>query len=739
MKKVLKVGFIVVACAFVLFLLLPFMVSESGLKVAGAQGAQDEAATPQIFTSNPLQKLVNKIARLFGKGSAAPTAAAPLTEAQAQARFGTAIPSDKYDIPAGGKSAGSAADNETDGQTSTSQAPEESLELEEGDWVLIQQTAPEGSVGGMHEINADDNAYERYVKYERAARFTPTAPEDRDGDVPDSKIARFFNPIKRFFGFSDGTPVATTGLEGATASAGSAARTGNTETMGRNRFESELGKFNSPSMDWAPSKLDNSGSTPKSSSGGGTAQMLQLLNPYASVDRAAELVADSKYPNPKDAKEQKKKEELQQANKQYFVQLVNKWLDDRIDREMAKEMANPQEGEVIGQILSSCAGAQGAFISTKMGCAGSDSSSAQGESAQPQGAVMQETVDLVNNLRATNEENFIKEISAITDSVHLTKMPEAAVTLVLGKADVAAHQDALQEHLDSIQYSLGQMDTTDPNVAAKKDQLEREQMLIQKYLFQIQNSSCSAKNPCFWVGNVNTSQHNPNEPAPNPQQPRDSEYPLLVNTVTATGVKPTLYTNITQKLDNEFAAYIKEQHQADNKDGQKEGGEQQPSGKSDQKDNSSWEDKARAAQTPYILVPSSVLKEKQDANKEALLTQGFTGLLENGSLIITGSAKTAKDVSQAIGSPFILFGNSNKPLTDSEDIDIGGRSNSLIDATVELAKEAHGAMQVVSQQAAQMGTANSIAPIMKEATEQLDTALDQFNKTGKTPTIQAPL
>ena len=74
MKKITKIILTFVCCLVVLFLLLPFLVpSKAGMGKQANDSENTEVADPQIFTSNPLAKLVQRLARVFKKGKSAPT------------------------------------------------------------------------------------------------------------------------------------------------------------------------------------------------------------------------------------------------------------------------------------------------------------------------------------------------------------------------------------------------------------------------------------------------------------------------------------------------------------------------------------------------------------------------------------------------------------------------------------------------------------------------------------------
>lgn len=193
-KRIGKIVLISLVSIVLLFLLLPFMAPN-------AETPQNtKKATPQIFTSNPLTALVNRIAAVFqGKQKRLERKAAL---AQAQANAANAKLNEMYasakNAPAAARYSAAAA-QPADASASPRFDAAVAAQDEDGNWVLVRQTAPEGAERGMHEINSNDDAYERYVRQESAARYTP-ALGTQSGEEEKSSFARIFAPIKNFFG-----------------------------------------------------------------------------------------------------------------------------------------------------------------------------------------------------------------------------------------------------------------------------------------------------------------------------------------------------------------------------------------------------------------------------------------------------------------------------------------------------------------------------------------------------------
>ena len=189
---------ILLCFAIVFFLLLPFL--EDSVPASGQTAGKK--ASPQIFTSNPLSELVRKVYSMFAKnqnkhpkrplpGYAASLNNDILTEASE--------PMPRY--------AATENTEEINGTTGSSSTyfpqsydyGEAGFINEDGEWVLVRQTAPDASQRGMHEINSSDSAYDKLVRLERSAKYMPRRKPEAP-PIPDSKWARLFNPIKKLFG-----------------------------------------------------------------------------------------------------------------------------------------------------------------------------------------------------------------------------------------------------------------------------------------------------------------------------------------------------------------------------------------------------------------------------------------------------------------------------------------------------------------------------------------------------------
>ncbi len=213
-KTVGKCVVVLLCAAIVFFLLLPFLET-SAPAVSSEQGKK---ASPQIFTSNPLSELVRKVYSLFAGKQKQPKETPPALYAE-----GEIYPPEQESTEI--RYAGTEylpAEQADPSSTTTSYFPENydyddaRFINEEGEWVLVQQTAPEAAQRGMHDINASDSAYDKLVRLERAAKYT-AGPAPKQPAIPDSKWARLFNPIKSFFGIETPSAAQTRPLHDAQA------------------------------------------------------------------------------------------------------------------------------------------------------------------------------------------------------------------------------------------------------------------------------------------------------------------------------------------------------------------------------------------------------------------------------------------------------------------------------------------------------------------------------------------
>ncbi len=191
--------FIVIMLCFAIlfFLLLPFLDNPDA-----ASGEKNKKAVPQIFTSNPLSDLVRKVYALFSRNQkrAPGQSASGHLLAYGGPQPGRAPTDARYSASPGEKehsftfSASKEENDETYDQAS--------LMNEDGEWILVRQTAPETFQRGMHEVNSSDSAYDKYVRLQANSKYGKDRPAHH---YPQSKWARMWKPLKRFLGFDEPT------------------------------------------------------------------------------------------------------------------------------------------------------------------------------------------------------------------------------------------------------------------------------------------------------------------------------------------------------------------------------------------------------------------------------------------------------------------------------------------------------------------------------------------------------
>lgn len=445
MKKTAGKIILIVCCAAVIaFLLLPFLETTAPDKTAGA----GKKATPQIFTSNPLTDLVNRIARFFGASRGAQQPPQTLTARQAAEQFGSPEGGEAY---ADARAAGNyISTEETPDAGRRYNYGDASLQNEEGDWVLIRQTTPDGVNPGMHEVNSQENAYDAYMRQERATRFTPAARMKQRKAVPDSKLARFFNPIKRFFGFDD--------TEEKLPNADiwddeQAAVLASSDGFGRMRGLNGSSFARGGNMDIG----GIGGGLPDGGSDGQTTNLLSYLDPDAALDQVADFLADSKYPNPKNPQEQKAKEDYRQKRREENRRFFMAKAQERLNRLAAGQ----EPKDELNSILSGCTGTAPRPVKSVNSCA------MPGTKYQPA------SQDEIQAVKTQNANLFFQKTNKI--------MPASPIMVVLSRAT-----DIPQENLEG----------------AKEEYLKTREI----YDFMLQNEDCSSK-PCYWVANA--QQNNP--------------------------------------------------------------------------------------------------------------------------------------------------------------------------------------------------------------------------------------
>lgn len=193
-KPVVKVSLLLVCALAVLFLLLPFLQAPNTAK----EGSSTQAV-PQIFTSNPLTDLAHTIYNMLaGRRSAKTHANAGQLAAASWASDATGNTlQQRYSAEKTNASTQNAAGTAGQGHSFKSVAEDTSEGQEE--WVLVHQTAPEAAERGMHDIKVSDTPYDRYVRMREAQAHAASSQTDQQ-EIPDSRWARLWQPVKQLFG-----------------------------------------------------------------------------------------------------------------------------------------------------------------------------------------------------------------------------------------------------------------------------------------------------------------------------------------------------------------------------------------------------------------------------------------------------------------------------------------------------------------------------------------------------------
>ena len=317
MKKLAK-GFLFLVClAIVIFLLLPFLETENNsAKNASAQ----TAAEPQIFTSNPLTTLVQRLASLFRKNNAKenPTPAqttAALTKEEAEERFG--VPQYKTRGAGDGDMSEQEVLSAAPAGAVTTSANGETMYLnEDGEWVLIRQINHETSTPGMHEINIKDNAYDTYVRQQQAAALNPALKTTQTAPKEKSYWQKLISPVKKLFRTSDAKPVENKNeLTDDTFKLASANGLTQNGTNVSGKYQNTSPDFKGPGADFSV-RLADAQKTQN------LEQLAALLDPSSIAEQAAELMAEMEVPDRSTPEQEQKYQESRQKHREQFRQEI---------------------------------------------------------------------------------------------------------------------------------------------------------------------------------------------------------------------------------------------------------------------------------------------------------------------------------------------------------------------------------------------------------------------------------
>ena len=455
MKKTIgKIVLVFICVAVIVFLLLPFLETTAPAPANAQASAAAQKATPQIFTSNPLTALVQRMARLLRRTNAQQKAQI----AQKSGDDHAAQPEQLADARAALKK-GPANQETADGVATSGRYNygDASMQTEDGDWVLIRQTAPEGMEPGMHEINTQENAYDRYIRQERAARFTPAADStSKETQVPDSKLARLFSPITKFFGFNEAKQTANNpdiwqdeGEAALLASSDKIAR-GNGGKYAPGFTRAQMTDFEGPASGAA------SGSAPQPTQND-MVRAISFLMPDEALSKLADDTADALYPNPKtpDEKEQKA---------QFIKDFYAKHKDEIIAQVNGLIAADAEGKQPVDQV---------ARIINSPGCDDRAPAPAAVQTSCDLDPSPQKTAQQVADARTQNAQKFYQETGFA--------LPPLPITFVAGQVNAAS-------------------DTYPTTPADNQQDQTLQDQTKEIYAFMVKNNQCGEGN-CYWVAN----------------------------------------------------------------------------------------------------------------------------------------------------------------------------------------------------------------------------------------------
>ncbi|MBQ3667276.1 MAG: hypothetical protein II913_04380 [Elusimicrobiaceae bacterium] len=317
-KTIFKTGFILLCVGVVVFLLLPFLETTTP---APSTSNMDQA---QVVTENPLNAISKRIASLFGLNKERKQKTLPgQTNVAANSADGTTgnannISSASADWRASANTPRTSATTREAPNAAQSQTIEvpphnsaadyenASFQTDDGEWVLVQQTAPEHSAPGMHEVNVHENPYDQYVHQERARSFGPQMPKQ---EIPDSKWAHIIQPVKNLLGFgksSEEPSVSTRAAQHANNEKGLSLGAGSDKLASNKGNESSsFSQVRLPTPDITP--IEWSMLTPREQQ---ESEKSDSSSDKSNAREVAEALGNAKFPNPRTPKERQQREDF---------------------------------------------------------------------------------------------------------------------------------------------------------------------------------------------------------------------------------------------------------------------------------------------------------------------------------------------------------------------------------------------------------------------------------------------
>ena len=357
MKKIIfKTGFILLCVGVVVFLLLPFLETTTP---APSTSNMDQA---QVVTENPLNAISKRIASLFGLNKERKQKTLPgQTNVAANSADGTTenannISSASADWRASANTPRTSATtreapNAAQSQTievpphnSASDYENASFQTDDGEWVLVQQTAPEHSAPGMHEVNVHENPYDQYVHQERARSFGPQMPKQ---EIPDSKWARIIQPVKNLLGFgksSEEPSVSTRAAQHANNEKGLSLGAGSDKLASNKGNESSsFSQVRLPTPDITP--IEWSMLTPREQQ---ESEKSDSSSDKSNAREVAEALGNAKFPNPRTPKERQQREDFINQKEAELLQRMDEALLQVLTTNSKNRPQKIGVGEVVG-------------------------------------------------------------------------------------------------------------------------------------------------------------------------------------------------------------------------------------------------------------------------------------------------------------------------------------------------------------------------------------------------------
>ncbi|MBQ7908011.1 MAG: hypothetical protein IJ311_00700 [Elusimicrobiaceae bacterium] len=485
-----KIIIVVLSLAILFFLLLPFLDHPAA---SGSSGAKK--ATPQIFTSNPLSELVQKVFALFKKDKPqAPTYPAEMTDEMLASL--TPEEQQKYALQRSEEKDASNFEYSSEVDASYNYG-EAGMVNEDGEWILVRQTAPESANPGMHEVNTRDNAYEQYIRQERAARYTGKAGADAGPVIPDSKWARLWKPIKAFFTGKDEDVSAnnspqSTEQENAYLLASSGSGLGKDDYKQGNIYRRGQ-SADIPASAW---EFGN----------GESVSLDDMLNPETSLNNiiAAYKEMAKKTLTPQQyEKFAKEVDGIKDRNRRELIELTKQQLWKNLEAEAAKD--KPQNFIEKTLLASACnsvpkSASFSSLYNTSdekdQNCKNYQPAANQEQSQQTEQGLLQKNNQKANETKERKKEAF-KEFFTRPDSKREFDEKSLRMLVVLGKTEEAPFRDKFKSQA----YDEYGEEILPENMSEEQKEEQRKlkfQEEISDYIFQKQG--CGKGKPCYWVG-----------------------------------------------------------------------------------------------------------------------------------------------------------------------------------------------------------------------------------------------